>query len=58
VVGVLTGGDDNAFVACLPPDAPLPSGAVVVGEVSEGSGVMVDGMPYQGAQGWDHYRRR
>ncbi|MBL7497294.1 thiamine-phosphate kinase [Frankia sp. CNm7] len=54
---VLTGGDDNAFVACLPPTAPLPPGTRLVGEVTEGSGVVVDGAPYAGAQGWDHYPR-
>jgi thiamine-monophosphate kinase len=54
---VLTGGDDNAFVACLPPDVPVPPGARVIGAVVEGSGVLVDGAHYAGPQGWDHYQR-
>ncbi|MBL7488902.1 thiamine-phosphate kinase [Frankia sp. AgB1.9] len=54
---VLTGGDDNAFVACLPPDTALPPGARLVGRVTEGSGVLVDGASFEGAQGWDHYRQ-
>jgi thiamine-monophosphate kinase len=53
----LTGGDDNAFVACLPPGAELPPGARRVGEATAGSGVLVDGRPYAGPQGWDHYQR-
>jgi thiamine-monophosphate kinase len=54
---VLTGGDDNAFVACLPPTVPVPDGVSLIGEVTEGSGVLVDGAVYEGTQGWDHYRR-
>ncbi|ONH33786.1 thiamine-phosphate kinase [Pseudofrankia asymbiotica] len=53
---VLTGGDDNAFVACLPPSCAPPAGTRLIGEITEGSGVLVDGTPYEGAQGWDHYR--
>jgi thiamine-monophosphate kinase len=53
---VLTGGDDHAFVACLPPGASPPPGVSVVGLVSEGSGVVVDGRPYPAASGYHHYR--
>lgn len=54
---VLTGGDDNSFVACLPAGAELPAGTRLVGRVVEGSDVLVDGAAYTGAQGWDHYRQ-
>jgi len=53
----LTGGDDNAFVACLPHTATLPAEARQIGTIAEGSGVLVDATPYTGPQGWDHYRR-
>lgn len=68
---VLTGGDDNAFVACLPPDVEPPAGVSVIGTVvatvtgngtgdgaRDGPGVTVDGRPYQGTAGWDHYGQR
>jgi thiamine-monophosphate kinase len=54
---VLTGGDDNAFVACLPPAAARPVGTRVIGRVAEGSGVLVDGATHAGPQGWDHYQK-
>jgi thiamine-monophosphate kinase len=54
---VLTGGDDNAFVACLPPAATRPAGTRMIGRVAEGSGVFVDGAAYAGPQGWDHYQK-
>ena len=38
------------------PDAELPPGWRVVGKVHEGTGVTVDGKPWQGGTGWDHFR--
>ena len=52
---VLTGGDDYALVATFPADATLPEGWTVVGTVSEGSGVTVDGAPRDGSPGFRHF---
>jgi thiamine-monophosphate kinase len=54
---ILTGGDDHALAATFPPDADLPEEWRVIGRVRDGSGVTVDGKPYQdGPTGWDHFR--
>jgi thiamine-monophosphate kinase len=52
---LLTGGEDHALAAAFPPDAALPEGWLVIGSVAEGSGVTVDGRPYDGTAGWDHF---
>ncbi|TDC56897.1 thiamine-phosphate kinase [Jiangella ureilytica] len=52
---VLTGGDDNALVACFPVDVEVPERWTVIGSVSAGSGVTVDGSAYDGAAGHDHF---
>lgn len=52
---MLTGGEDHALAATFPADAALPTGFVVVGEVVEGEGVVVDDQPYAGAAGWEHF---
>ena len=52
---VLTGGEDHALAATFPPNAELPPGWTPVGLVGEGAGVFVDGEPYAGTQGWDHF---
>jgi len=31
---------------------------VVIGTVTEGNGVTVDGRPYEGTAGWDHFAQR
>lgn len=49
---VLTGGEDHALVATLPP-GPLPEGCRLVGRVVEGAGVRVDGRAVEG--GWEHW---
>ena len=50
----LTGGEDHALVATMPPDAPLPAGVRVIGRVTAGDpGVTVAGGPAPG--GWDHF---
>jgi len=51
----LTGGEDHAFAGTFPPGARPPAGWTVIGRVTEGAGVVVDGRPY-GPGGWDHYR--
>lgn len=53
---VLTGGDDHALVATFPAGTTLPAPWQVIGSVGAGSGVTVDGRPYEGPTGWDHYR--
>jgi len=52
---VLTGGEDHALAATFPPDVALPEGFTVVGAVAEGAGVLVDGEPYGGGAGWEHF---
>jgi thiamine-monophosphate kinase len=52
----LTGGEDHALVATLPPGARIPRGCAVIGVVREGSGVHVDGVAWSGSSGWEHYR--
>ncbi len=53
---VLTGGEDHALLACLPPSTVLPAGYVEVGRVRaagpDGSSVLVDGSPVEGPLGW------
>ena len=53
---ILTGGDDNALVATFPAEVPLPEPWRVVGRVSAGEGVTVDGEPYEGDAGHAHFR--
>jgi thiamine-monophosphate kinase len=52
---VLGGGDDHSLVACFPSAEAVPAGWRVVGVVSAGSGVTVDGEPYAGETGWRHF---
>jgi thiamine-monophosphate kinase len=52
---VLAGGDDHALVACVPPTAELPAGCSVIGRVVAGRDVHIDGRPYRGPRGHDHF---
>ena len=52
---VLGGGDDHALLATFPAAAALPEGWTVIGAVSAGSGVTVDGAAYEGPAGWTHF---
>jgi thiamine-monophosphate kinase len=52
---VLTGGDDHPLVATFPLGTALPDGWTLIGEVSEGDGVTVDGSPYAGPAGPVHF---
>jgi len=54
---VLTGGEDHALLASFPAGSVLPAGWTVIGAVTEGRGVTVDGSPYDGPAGWDHFMR-
>ena len=51
---LLGGGDDHALLATFP-EASVPEGWQVIGSVTEGSGVTVDGAPYDGPTGWTHF---
>ena len=51
---VLTGGEDHALVATVPPGTPLPPGVRAIGRVDAGpAGVLLDGEPATG--GWEHF---
>ena len=56
---VLTGGEDHALVATFPPGR-VPSGWTTIGTVGpagdDGAGVLVDGAPFAGVPGFDHFR--
>jgi thiamine-monophosphate kinase len=52
---VLTGGEDHSLVATFPPSVTLPPRWGIIGEVRVGRGVTVDGVPHQGAGGWQHF---
>jgi thiamine-monophosphate kinase len=51
---LLGGGDDHSLLATFP-SADVPPGWSVVGSVSAGSGVTVDGDEYDGPPGWTHF---
>jgi thiamine-monophosphate kinase len=54
---VLAGGEDYALVAAFPSARSVPSGWSVIGLVDTGSGVLVDGQPYEHPDaGWQHWR--
>ena len=52
---ILGGGDDHPLLATFPDAASVPSGWLVIGSVSEGSGVTVNGAAYDGPTGWTHF---
>lgn len=52
---ILAGGEDHALVATFPPALRLPAPWRVIGRVAEGTGVLVDGEPYGGPGGYDHF---
>ena len=52
---VLTGGDDYALVATFSEATELPEGWTWIGTVADGSGVTVDGEPWEGATGHRHF---
>jgi thiamine-monophosphate kinase len=51
---VLAGGEDHALAATFPSGVELPPPWRVVGRVTRGEGVLVDGAPYRGG-GFDHF---
>ncbi|KQW53885.1 thiamine monophosphate kinase [Nocardioides sp. Root1257] len=52
---ILGGGDDHALLATFPSVGAVPDGWAVIGAVTEGSGVTVDGAAYDGPTGWTHF---
>jgi thiamine-monophosphate kinase len=56
---VLTGGEDHALVATFPPGR-VPAGWTTIGAVGaagpDGAAVLVDGAPFTGVTGFDHFR--
>lgn len=59
VLLVLTGGEDHALAATFPP-GQVPEGWATIGAVGEagedGPAVLVDGSPFTGVPGFDHFR--
>ena len=53
--GASSDGKVELRVATFPPGAPLPVGWRRIGTVHAGEGITVDGEPYDGAMGWDHF---
>ncbi|GAB2450382.1 thiamine-phosphate kinase [Nocardioides hungaricus] len=52
---ILGGGEDHALLATYESVSAVPEGWSVVGAVTEGEGVTVDGSPYDGPTGWTHF---
>jgi thiamine-monophosphate kinase len=52
---VLGGGEDHSLLATFPEPAAVPEGWAVIGSVTEGEGVTVDGAAYEGVTGWTHF---
>ncbi len=53
---LLTGGEDHALAATFPAGTSLPGRWSVIGHVHEGSGMRIDGKPFLGEGGWNHFR--
>ena len=53
---VLTGGEDHALAATFPTPSAVPPEFRVIGSVVRGTGVTIDGKPYAGDTGWQHWR--
>ncbi len=51
----LDGGEDHSLLATFPPGASLPPGFRVIGTVTSGVGLLVDGVAYDARGGWDPY---
>lgn len=53
---LLTGGEDHGLAATFPAGTSLPGRWSVIGHVHEGGGMRVDGRPFRGEGGWNHFR--
>ena len=54
-IEALTGGEDHSLIACFPPLATIPGGFRVIGRVTAGEGVLVDGVAFDARGGWDPF---
>lgn len=52
---MLNGGEDHALLGTFPATTHLPAAWRVIGEVSAGEGVTVDGATWDGGDGWRHF---
>ena len=52
---LLRGGEDHALAATFPAGHELPEGFRRIGSVTAGRGVTVDGEPFEGPAGHDHF---
>jgi thiamine-monophosphate kinase len=52
---VLSGGEDHALLATFRSEDAVPDGWTVIGSVTKGEGVTVDGAAYDGETGWTHF---
>lgn len=52
---VIAGGEDHALAATFRNEAVVPKGWRVVGAVNDSGAVTVDGEPWEGSAGWDHF---
>jgi thiamine-monophosphate kinase len=52
----VAGGEDHVLTATFPTAEDVPPGWTVIGSAGPGSGVLVDGQPFDGIGGWDHFR--
>ena len=52
----LAGGEDHALAGTFPAGSALPPGWRGIGAVRAGNGVRVDGEPWRGQAGWEHFR--
>jgi thiamine-monophosphate kinase len=54
----LAGGEDHAFAATFPEKTGVPAGWTMIGRAGPGpAGILVDGQPWTGAGGWDHFAK-
>jgi thiamine-monophosphate kinase len=51
----LSGGEDQALAATFPAVGDVPEGWQVIGSVEDGEGITVDGKPFDGDVGWQHF---
>jgi thiamine-monophosphate kinase len=51
----LVGGEDHSLLATFPAGVSLPGGFRAIGAVVAGTGVLVDGVPFDARGGWDPY---
>jgi thiamine-monophosphate kinase len=51
----LVGGEDHSLLATFPEGTSLPGGFRSIGKVVKGTGLLVDGDPFDARGGWDPY---